>query len=590
MSGTEEARMPVHHVLDRYRDWFARSLDVSPERKEEIYIELCRSASLEDVSYWLQILFSSGIATLGLVLNSPAVIIGAMLISPLMGPILAAGLSLAAGDIILGLRSVVKLAVSCLVALTFALLLVGLLPFKEMTGEIAARTQPNTLDLFVALFSGAIGSIAICREVKGVVTSIPGVAIAVALMPPLCVVGYGLGIAFSVGMAEGMRAASGGGLLFLTNLVAITFTSMVVFLALHIDTEKVKASVREWNKKDRECILCENILKRFHISHRIWNIGSLRSRFLLIAIPIMIILIPLSQSFIQLKREIEKKREENRIERTAKELWQQGFEKLPGGAPRSYIDLFSVSQQAEKLMLYMRVFTSKPYEPAEKDEFARMVAVRLNRPMESVGLQLVEIPTASSELAARAGEETRVEAPPTVAELQMKFFEGVASALGDLQLPPPARLLDYDVTTSAADPLRLTVSYLSEREIEADAQTLIASSIRIRLRHPNAKVVLRRVPSLPGRLIFRRNESTLTPANTDLLDRAGEALQQRPKLRIEVIIADGKGERMGIAGERARSIAEYLASKWQVSYDRLRVSESSELQRAAILKVEMAGS
>ena len=138
-------------------------------------------------------LFSAGIATLGLALNSPAVIIGAMLISPLMGPILASGLALATGDFVLGTRAVVNLALSCLAAIAFAVLLVALLPFKEVTAEIAARTQPNTLDLVIALFSGAVGSIAVCKEVKGVVTSIPGVAIAVALMPPLCVVGYGIG-------------------------------------------------------------------------------------------------------------------------------------------------------------------------------------------------------------------------------------------------------------------------------------------------------------------------------------------------------------------------------------------------------------
>jgi uncharacterized membrane protein len=72
-----------------------------------------------------------------------------MLISPLMGPILAAGLALAAGDVILGLRAIVNLALSCLVAVAFAVSLVSLLPFKEITGEIAPRTQPNTLDLVV---------------------------------------------------------------------------------------------------------------------------------------------------------------------------------------------------------------------------------------------------------------------------------------------------------------------------------------------------------------------------------------------------------------------------------------------------------
>jgi uncharacterized hydrophobic protein (TIGR00271 family) len=204
-------------LATRFRDWFADHLGVDQERKELLYVDLSSAPTLRDATHWLQILFAAGIAILGLVLNSPAVIIGAMLISPLMGPILSAGLALATGDVILGIRSVINLALSCLGAIIFAVLLVGLLPFKEMTAEIEARTQPTTLDLVVALFSGAIGSIATCRQVKGVVTSIPGVAIAVALMPPLCVVGYGVGYAFSVNGSDGMAIARGGGLLFLTN-------------------------------------------------------------------------------------------------------------------------------------------------------------------------------------------------------------------------------------------------------------------------------------------------------------------------------------------------------------------------------------
>ncbi len=78
------------------REKLAISLGVRAERREEIYLELSKAATLRDPSYWLQLLFAAGIATLGLVLNSPAVIIGAMLISPLMGPILAGGLAIAA--------------------------------------------------------------------------------------------------------------------------------------------------------------------------------------------------------------------------------------------------------------------------------------------------------------------------------------------------------------------------------------------------------------------------------------------------------------------------------------------------------------
>ena len=91
------------------RNWLSNNLGVSPARKEQVYTEIYKSVSLKDVSYWIEVLFSAGIATLGLVLNSPAVIIGAMLISPLMGSILANGLSLAAGDVILAWRALIKL-------------------------------------------------------------------------------------------------------------------------------------------------------------------------------------------------------------------------------------------------------------------------------------------------------------------------------------------------------------------------------------------------------------------------------------------------------------------------------------------------
>ena len=81
-------------AMARLTRWFAENLGVDTIRKERVYLDLAQSLTLTDVSYWIQVLFAAGIATLGLVLNSPAVIIGAMLISPLMGSILASGLAL----------------------------------------------------------------------------------------------------------------------------------------------------------------------------------------------------------------------------------------------------------------------------------------------------------------------------------------------------------------------------------------------------------------------------------------------------------------------------------------------------------------
>lgn len=576
-------RTSVSKDIRKFRDRLADNLGVGQERKAEIYIELSKSATLRDTSYWLQILFSAGIATLGLVLNSPAVIIGAMLISPLMGPILAGGLALAAGDLTLGMRAIVNLALSCLVAVAFAMLLVGFLPFKEITGEIAARTQPNILDLVIALFSGAIGSVAVCKEVKGVVTSIPGVAIAVALMPPLCVVGYGLGVAVSLNGAEGMRVARGGGLLFLTNLVAIMFTAMIVFLALHIDTQSVRERVAESRQDDGTHGLVQALISRLPASKKLRKIGNLPSRFIFIILMLALILIPLSQSFIQLKDEIARKQYENKINLAATEVWQQSFAKQQNGQPRSYIGHLSESDHDGKLTLQLRVFTSNPLTASERAEYTRQLAARLARPEASVAVELLEIPTASSELFTQRDEK---KSAPTAAELQAGFSKSVES-LGNLRLPPPAQLVDYQLVTSGTEPPQVKLIYLSDRDIGADAQDLIADQVRTQLNYPDAKVSMERVESSFGPLTFARNQTTVTATDTAIVDRAGQLLQQHPTWHLEIAAGAEQNERDGTADERAKTISSYLTSKWQISTDRITAIPATGSQRSAILEIKM---
>lgn len=587
MSETREAISASPQLAAKFRDWFADHLGVDESRKGALYEDLSDAATLRDATYWLQILFAAGIATLGLVLNSPAVIIGAMLISPLMGPILSGGLALATGDIVLGVRAVANLALSCLGAITFAVLLVALLPFKEMTNEIAVRTQPTTLDLVVALFSGAIGSIATCKKVKGVVTSIPGVAIAVALMPPLCVVGYGIGYAFSVSGSEGMRVARGGGLLFLTNLVAITFTAMIVFIALHIDTDRVKEQIEAWRCEDSESARLRTILRQLHVSGAIRRIGSLPGRLLLIAVPILVILIPLAQSFNQLKSEIGRQQEENRVRRAATALWQQNFSRLPDGQQRSFIDQLSISQPDGKLTLQLRLFTSKPFTVAERAEYTRLLAAKLERQPDAVTVQLIEIPTGSGELSSRAKEEKHVEAPPTIGQLRANLLAGVESSLKDLRLPSPAEMIDYDLTTSPDQPLQIEISYLGVRDIEQDAWTLIEYDLRSRLDDPTAQLVLTRVEDSFGPIIFGRNQGSLTPAAISVLERVAQILRQHANLSVRISIGTDARERDEIAVDRAAAIQDYLVSKWQVSASRIASESSKDAPRGALLLLKL---
>ncbi len=136
------------------------------------------------------LIFSILLASLGLNLDSPAVIIGAMLISPLMSPILGVGLAVGINDRDTLMVSLKHFAISILIALTVSTLYFALTPLSVVTSEITARTKPTLLDGLVAIAGGFAGIISTVQKDKS--NAIPGVAIATALMPPLCVAGFGI--------------------------------------------------------------------------------------------------------------------------------------------------------------------------------------------------------------------------------------------------------------------------------------------------------------------------------------------------------------------------------------------------------------
>ena len=198
-----------------WRVWW-RALVHSIDHKS-ILTQVRQDASFS-FNFNFMIVVAAGIATIGLLLNSPAVIIGAMLISPLMGPIVATGVALATLDVDLGRKSISTLALGTAAAIGFTALIVALSPVKELTPELLARTRPNLFDLVVAILSGAAGGYAMIRGKGG---AIVGVAIATALMPPLATIGYGL-------VTARWPVARGALLLFVTNMVAISLAVAAV--------------------------------------------------------------------------------------------------------------------------------------------------------------------------------------------------------------------------------------------------------------------------------------------------------------------------------------------------------------------------
>ena len=581
-----------------WRDWFAGSLGVHRERKTEIYLDLSKSATLQDTSYWLQILFSSGIAILGMVLNSPAVVIGAMLISPLMGPILAGGLAFASGDVILGWRAILNIILSCSLAIGFAMLLVVLLPFKEVTGEIAARTSPNTLDLFIALFSGATGAIAVSKEVKGVATSIPGVAIAVALMPPLDAIGFGFGIAATSDSVQGLNIARGAGLLILTNLVAIMFSAMLVFLALRVNTESATEKVREWRSRDDESVWAKYFLARFPGFDKLRTIGSLPGRFLLILVPLVLISVPLYESFTQLKDEIVQKQEQNRVEDAARKVWSENFAELPDGRQRGYINSVETSNEDNKTVVQMNILTAQPLSKDERNLYSQNLASRLDIEPEKLDLRFVEIPTTSSEFLAKAQKQARENIQSEAdkiftekqkllaAQIREHSLSGIKDYFKNFELPAPAEFVNYQINMDGGGIPQVKILYLSSQEIDGNRQIQIADEVQSRLDDPAAKVSFERIEPLVGAVNFDSNQAKLSGAAIALLDLTGQIIRHNPNLAVE--ISAGKDENESdkfIIEKRMKTITDYLASRWQIAADQTISAAATDSRRAADLRI-----
>ncbi len=159
------------------------------EDKQKVLENVTANTSFRGSNLWI-LACAIIIASIGLNVNSTAVIIGAMLISPLMGPILGAGFALGTYNFLLLRKSIKNLVIATVVSLLVSAFYFYISPFKDVQSELLARTSPNIYDVLIAFFGGLVGVIAITRVEKG--NPIPGVAIATALMPPLCTAGYGL--------------------------------------------------------------------------------------------------------------------------------------------------------------------------------------------------------------------------------------------------------------------------------------------------------------------------------------------------------------------------------------------------------------
>ena len=165
------------------------NLHQGEEKNEKVIENILSNISFRGANLWI-LACAILIASIGLNVNSTAVIIGAMLISPLMGPIVGAGFALATYDFDLLKKTGQSLLIATVVSLTVSFIYFYISPFKDVQSELLARTSPTIYDVLIAFVGGLVGAISLTRQDRG--NPIPGVAIATALMPPLCTAGFGL--------------------------------------------------------------------------------------------------------------------------------------------------------------------------------------------------------------------------------------------------------------------------------------------------------------------------------------------------------------------------------------------------------------
>ena len=216
---------PLRSLATSVQHSAATALGVDELARTETVVAMLDNNRRRAPGYWIQLGLATRIATVGLVLNSTAVVIGAMLVSPLMGPIVELGMGFAVGSSFLTFRAFLRVVLSTAVVIGGAAVLTLALPFHDVTPEIAARTAPTALDLLVAVFCALTAAYTTVRPASDTTSAAAGTAIGIALVPPLCVTGFGVG-------TRDPAVAGGAALLFTANLSAILVLAVVSFLVL----------------------------------------------------------------------------------------------------------------------------------------------------------------------------------------------------------------------------------------------------------------------------------------------------------------------------------------------------------------------
>lgn len=460
-----------------------KRLGLSRWDRPALYRETAEAATDVDLPFWTVLLLSGAIATLGLALDAAAVVIGAMLIAPLLAPLLGLSLALATGDGRLAVQTGVTICLGAAGVVVVAALLTMLLPFQEVTAEVAARTRPTTVDLGIAVFSGLAGAVVTVSRERRLSASIPGVAIAVALIPPLAVAGFGMGIGWRWELVRGSL------LLFGANLGGIVLSGMGAFLLVGMHRDDVREAARRWHEESKLPGLAGRLCRTALFS-RLRVFGSPRERVLMVAAFVAAVAVPLTLSLREVVREA---RVDRAVTRAATALQH-------GGQASILSRDVTLGHGASRVLF--RVATREWIGDGERARIERMASAAAREPVTFVLQQLIAseeelaeqaaVPASPAPVADAAAELTAASPAATVDRLRGQFSD----AFDELVLPDSVLLVGAEVLVGGG-PARVWVAYVAPHRLPEEAEVMMARQVAGALGLDPAAVAAEAVGAFP---------------------------------------------------------------------------------------------
>lgn len=528
-----------------------------------IFRETADSATEDTLPYWLVLGLSGAIATLGLALDSSAVVIGAMLVAPLLAPVMGLALSLAVGDTRLAVQTAVVVAGSVLLVVGVAWLLTELLPFQTITLEISARTRPTTLDLAIAVFSGLVGAVVTVARGSRLSAAIPGVAISVALIPPLAVAGFGLGIGFDGDLIYGSM------LLFGANLAGIVLSGVAVFLLVGMHRQGIVDVARRWHV-DSEPAGLTSWADRLPVVRRMGVFSSPAKRVGLVFAFAAALGIPLTETLREIARE-------TRVEHAVRTVADSIF----ADPERASVINRQVVMGSDRTQVYLRVATTRWFGESDRSTFERQASGRAGEP---VRLSLEQLPARGEDIEqlgalipGAAGRPVRPPPPPAstnlgeiLASTRLRLQQGMDA----VAVPRGMTIAGMELGTSDGGESRLRMVYAAPDSLGSQAREMLELQITRSLGVPELVVDLDWAST-------RAQPITGPPSDSRLLESFATLARRYARLRVELLAPGG-------VDPAVREAVQVLVRRG-VPEDRIRVVVSPGEGLRGRLAVEGAG-